>query len=661
MCGITGIFDTRAERPVSHPVLHRMNESQHHRGPDEGSLHLEPGVGLGHRRLSIIDLATGQQPLFNEDGSVAIVFNGEIYNFQELVPELQALGHVFRTHSDTEVIVHAWEAWGEQCVQRLRGMFAFAIWDRGRQTLFLARDRLGVKPMHYALLDDDWLLFGSELKSLLAYSGSHGSPALRRDIDPLAVEEYFALGYVAEPRTIFRQARKLEPGHCLTVRRGQPLPETQCYWDLRFTLASPISADDACDELRARLAESVRLRMIAEVPLGAFLSGGVDSSAIVATMAGLSSQPVHTCSIAFDDPAYNETAFAQMVADRYRTDHYVETVASDDFDLIDTLARLYDEPYADSSAIPTYRVSGLARKRVTVALSGDGGDESFGGYRRYRLHLMEERMRRALPAGLRQPLFGMLGRVYPKADWAPRFLRAKTTFEGMARDSVQAYFHTVSIMRAPMRAQLFSDAFERELGGYDAQQVFDRHAARHAQLSGHDDPLALIQYLDLKTYLVGDINTKVDRASMAHSLEVREPLMDHPLVEWLATLPSSLKMRGKEGKFVLKKAMEPLLPHDVLYRPKMGFAVPLARWFRGPLKQRVRDAVLGPRLEATGWFNRGYLQHLVDAHQNGSRDYSAPLWTLLMFEAFLRNVAAPAAAPLPMGSGPSFRIVERVT
>ena len=662
MCGITGIFDTRAERPVSHPVLHRMNESQHHRGPDEGSLHLEPGVGLGHRRLSIIDVATGQQPLFNEDGSVAIVFNGEIYNFQELVPALQALGHVFRTHSDTEVIVHAWEAWGEQCLQRLRGMFAFAIWDRNRQTLFLARDRLGVKPMHYAVTDDGWLLFGSELKSLLAYTGNGGHGAggsLRRDIDPLAVEEYFALGYIAEPRTIFKQARKLEPGHCLTIRRGQPLRAPQPYWDLRFTLASPISADDAFDELRARLAESVRLRMIAEVPLGAFLSGGVDSSAVVATMAGLSDQPVHTCSIAFDDPAYNESGFAQMVADRYRTDHYVETVASDDFDLIDTLARLYDEPYADSSAIPTYRVSELARKRVTVALSGDGGDESFGGYRRYRLHLMEERMRRALPAGLREPLFGLLGRVYPKADWAPRVLRAKTTFEGMARSSVQAYFHSVSLMRAPMRAQLFSDAFKRELGGYDAQQVFDRHAARHAQLSGSDDPLALIQYLDLKTYLVGDINTKVDRASMAHSLEVREPLMDHPLVEWLATLPSSLKLRGQEGKFLLKKAMEPLLPHDVLYRPKMGFAVPLARWFRGPLKQRVRDAVLGPRLEATGWFNRGYLQHLVDAHQNGTRDYSAPLWTLLMFEAFLRSVATPVAIPRSMGPSPAYRIMER--
>ncbi|MBE0549698.1 MAG: amidotransferase 1, exosortase A system-associated [Rubrivivax sp.] len=632
MCGITGIFDTRGERAIPQPVLHRMNESQAHRGPDEGSLHLEPGVGLGHRRLSIIDVATGQQPLFNEDGSVAIVFNGEIYNFQEVIPELQALGHVFRTRSDTEVIVHAWEAWGDACVQRLRGMFAFALWDRNRQTLFLARDRLGVKPMYYAVLDDGLLLFGSELKSLLAHGG------LKRDIDPLAVEEYFALGYVAEPRTIFTQAQKLSPGHMLSIRRGQPVPDPKPYWDVRFTLDNPITAEDACEELRARLTESVRLRLISEVPLGAFLSGGVDSSAVVATMAGLSDTPVHTCSIAFDDPAFNEAAFAQTVADRYKTDHYVETVKSDDFDLIDTLARLYDEPYADSSAIPTYRVCQLARKRVTVALSGDGGDESFGGYRRYRLHLMEERMRSALPAGVRQPLFGLLGRVYPKADWAPRMFRAKTTFEGMARTSVEAYFHSVSILRGPMRSQMFSPAFKHTLAGYDAQQVFTRHAAQ----AGTEDPLALIQYLDLKTYLVGDINTKVDRASMAHSLEVREPLMDHKLVEWLGTLPSSLKVRGQEGKYLLKKAMEPKLPADILYRPKMGFSVPLARWFRGPLKQRVRDAVLGERLMSTGWFNPDYLRHLVDAHQAGTRDYSSPLWTLLMFEAFLRNVVDAA-------------------
>ncbi|WP_418647189.1 XrtA/PEP-CTERM system amidotransferase [Thauera butanivorans] len=636
MCGIAGLFDTRGKRDFDRELMRRMNDIQHHRGPDEGGYHFEPGVALAHRRLSIIDLATGQQPLFNQDGSVGIVFNGEIYNFQELVPELEALGYVFRTRSDTEVIVHAWQAWGEDCVQRLRGMFAFAIHDRKRDTLFMARDRLAVKPMFYALLDDGTLAFGSELKVLMQH------PGLDRRIDPLAVEEYFALGYVAEPRTIFLGAKKLGPGESLCIRRGQPVPEPKQYWDVRFTLDNPLSLDDATAELTERLRESVRLRMISEVPLGAFLSGGVDSSAVVATMAGLSDEPVNTCSIAFDDPKFNESEFAQMVADRYRTNHFIETVKSDDFDLIDTLAALYDEPYADSSAIPTYRVCQLARKKVTVALSGDGGDESFGGYRRYRMHLMEERMRSALPQGLRQPLFGLLGRMYPKADWAPRVFRAKTTFQAMARDSVEAYFHSVSILRGDMRSKLFSADFLRKLGGYDALEVFRRHAAK----AGTDDALALIQYLDLKTYLVGDINTKVDRASMAHSLEVREPLMDHELVEWLATLPSSLKIQGNEGKYVFKKAMEPLLPDDVLYRPKMGFAVPLARWFRGPLKQRVREAVLGDTLAATGMFKRDYLQHLVDAHQSGARDYSAPLWTLLMFEAFMRrNEAVSAISP----------------
>jgi len=631
MCGITGIFDTRGKRDIDRAVLHRMNESQFHRGPDEGGLLIEPGIGLGHRRLSIIDLSTGQQPLYNEDQTVCVVFNGEIYNYQELIPELQALGHTFHTRSDTEVIVHAWESWGEKCVDRFRGMFAFALWDRNRETLFLARDRLGVKPLFYSLLDDGTFLFGSELKSLLAHGG------LKREIDPCAVEEYFALGYVAEPRSIFKQARKLPPAHTLLLHRGEPAGEPREYWDVRFTLDNPISDTDACAELIHRLEESIRLRMISEVPLGAFLSGGVDSSAVVAIMAGLSNAAVNTCSIGFSDPAFNESEFARMVADRYRTNHYLDMVESDDFDLIDTLARLYDEPYADSSAIPTYRVCQLARRHVTVALSGDGGDESFGGYRRYKLHLMEERMRSALPLSLRRPVFGTLGKLYPKADWAPRVFRAKTTFEGVARTSVEGYFHSVSILRAPMRDQLFSPAFKSALGGYDAIQVFGQHAAR----ANADDPLALIQYLDLKTYLVGDINTKVDRASMAHSLEVREPLMDHQLVEWLATLNSLQKIRGQEAKYLLKKSMEPYLPDDVLYRPKMGFSVPLARWFRGPLKQRVEDSLLGPRLATTGWFKREYLKHLVDAHNNGSRDYSASIWTLLMFEAFLRNVMEP--------------------
>lgn len=628
MCGITGFCDLKGRRDPDRALLRRMNDSQRHRGPDGAGEHFAPGVALGHRRLSIIDLATGQQPLYNEDRSVVVVFNGEIYNYQALIPRLQGLGHVFHTRSDTEVIVHAWEAWGERCVEEFRGMFAFALWDANRETLFLARDRLGVKPLYYAALRDGQVVFGSELKSVLVH------PGVARTLDPLAVEEYFALGYAAEPRTAFATVAKLPPGHTLTWRRGEAMPPSKEYWDARFTLDSNVELPAAIEELDRRLEESVRLRMISEVPLGAFLSGGVDSSAVVATMARISGAPVNTCSMSFDDPAFDESRFAQEVAERYHTRHFVERVASDDFDLIDELARIYDEPYADSSAIPTYRVCQLARKHVTVALSGDGGDESFGGYRRYRLHCAEERWRAALPLGLRRPLFGLLGQLYPKADWAPRVLRAKTTFQALARSTAEAYLHSVSIVRDAQRRQLFSPSLKAALGGYRVNHVFERHA----QQAGVDDALALVQYLDLKTYLIGDINTKVDRASMAHSLEVREPLMDHPLIEWLATLPSTFKIRSGEGKYLLKKAMEPRLPRSVLYRPKMGFAVPLASWFRGPLRRRVREALLGPVLADTGYFNRKSLEQMVDAHQSGRRDFSAALWTTLMFEAFLRNV-----------------------
>ena len=628
MCGISGLFDTQGERDFDHALASRINNIQAHRGPDEDDLHFEPGLALGHRRLSVIDLATGQQPLFNADRSVGIVFNGEIYNFQELVPELKALGYVFRTRSDTEVIVHAWSAWGPDCVHRLRGMFAFALWDRPQQTLFLARDRMGVKPMHYAWLPDGTFIFGSELKVITAH------PDFVRDIDPLAVEDYFSFGYVPDPRCIYKSAHKLPPAHTLTLRRGEsgqamPVP----YWDVHFTNDNTIAQADAEAELRARVSESVKLRLIADVPLGAFLSGGVDSSAVVASMAGLSSTPVQTCAIGFDDPRFNESEFAQQVADRYQTDHRLEIVKSDDFDLIDTLAWLYDEPYADSSAIPTYRVCQMARKHVTVALSGDGGDESLGGYRRYRMHLGEEAVRGRLPHGLRRPLFGTLGRLYPKADWAPRMFRAKTTFQAMAMDSVQAYHHSMSLLRADQRERLFSPAFQRRLNGYNAIEVFHHHA-KQAQTS---DPLALIQYLDYKTWLVGDINTKVDRASMAHSLEVREPLMDHQLIEWLATLPSSLKVQGGEGKAVFKKAFEPLLPHDVLYRPKMGFSVPLAKWLRGPLAQRMRESVLSQRMLDSGYFNAAVLESMVKQHLGGQHDHSTSLWMLIMFDAFLRQ------------------------
>ena len=633
MCGITGLFDANGKSEIPRALLERMNQSLFHRGPDEGGLHLEPGVGLGHRRLSIIDLSTGQQPLYNEDNSVVVVFNGEIYNFQELVPELQALGHIFRTRSDTEVIVHAWEAWGDECVQRFRGMFAFALWDRNRETLFLARDRLGVKPLYYARLPGGQWIFGSELKALLVH------PKLPREIDPLAVEDYFAYGYVPEPRTIFKGVFKLAPGCMLTLKRGQTAAPPVEYWDVPFKLSAPLTEAEASEELIRRLRESVKIRLISEVPLGAFLSGGVDSSAVVAMMAGLSAEPVVTCSIAFGDAAFNEAAYAQTVAERYRTQHHVEQVDPDDVSLVDRLAMVYDEPYADSSAIPTYRVCELARKTVTVALSGDGGDENFGGYRRYRWHINEERLRSLLPLQLRRPVFGLLGQLYPKADWAPQVFRAKSTFEALARNSVEAYFHGVSILHDSMRSKLFSARFRSELQGYAAVEVLKRHAAR----APSDHPLSLIQYLDLKTYLVGDINTKVDRASMAHALEVREPLMDHPLVEWLSSIPPEFKLRNGEGKYLLKKSLESYLPREILYRRKMGFAVPLTKWFRGPLRQSMRDAVLGPVLADTGWFNESYLRQLVDDHQSGVRDYSAPLWTLMMFESFLRNVIGESA------------------
>jgi asparagine synthase (glutamine-hydrolysing) len=634
MCGLVGIFDLSGKRAIPHDLVLRMNDSQLHRGPDEHGSHFEPGLGLGHRRLSIIDLSTGQQPLYNEDRSVVIVYNGEIYNYRDLIPELTRLGHRFRTKSDTEVIVHAWEEWGEDCVRRLRGMFAFALWDRNRETLFLARDRLGVKPLYYALLADGTLVFGSELKSLVVH------PAFKREIEPRAVEDYLAYGYVPEPRTIFRQALKLPPGCTLCVKRGAALPAPREYWDVPFKPGAALTLEAAQEELIVRLRDAIRIRLISEVPLGAFLSGGVDSSAVVAMMAGCSADRVNTCSISFGDPAFNEAAYAQEVAERYRTRHFVERVDTDDFDLLDTLAEVYDEPFADSSAIPTFRLCELARKHVTVALSGDGGDENFAGYRRYRWHVYEERVRSALPSSLRAPVFGLLGDIYPKADWAPKVLRAKSTLEALARNSVEGYFHSVSVMDDGMRQKLASEGFRRELQGYRAIEVLRRHAERAPK----GEPLSLVQYLDMKTYLVGDILTKVDRASMAHSLEVREPLLDHPLMEWLSGLSPGLKLRGREGKYLFKKALEPYLPHEILYRPKMGFSVPLASWFRGPLRQRVRDAVLGPVMIDSGYFNPRFLREMVDEHQSGARDYSVSLWSLLMFEAFLRKVMGARAA-----------------
>ncbi len=631
MCGIAGMMDLRGGRVPDRDLLERMTNTLRHRGPDGSGLHVEPGVGLGHRRLAIIDLEGGRQPLGNEDGSVLVTFNGEIYNFQELAKELVAAGHRFATHSDTEVIVHAWEQWGERCVERFNGMFAFALWDRNRRQLFLVRDRFGVKPLFYAELADGWLIFGSELKSLLKH------PGLNRAIEPTAVEDYFALGYVPESKSILRHVAKLPPGSTLLLTQGEPRRAPSRYWDLSFRPLGRRSAEDIGEELIARLRESVRLRMIADVPLGAFLSGGVDSSAVVAMMAELSSHPVQTCSIGFDDPAFDESKYGAIVAQQFHTDHCTATVRVDDFDLVDRLAGMFDEPFADSSAMPTFRVSELARRRVKVALSGDGGDETFAGYRRYRMHMGEERMRQMLPATLRRVVFGPLGHLYPKLDWAPRFLRGKATLLGMARDSVEAYFHAVAITPVQMRAQLFSSKFKDGLAGYSALQQF-RDVASHAPT---DHPLSLVQYIDFHTYLPGDILTKVDRTSMANSLEVREPVIDYTMVDWASGIDPRLKLAGGEGKYIFKKALESRLPHAILYRRKMGFAVPIGAWFRGPLRGRLETALFRGRLNDSGFFDRAGLRKLFDMHVSGRRDFGHALWATLMFERFLERIAAP--------------------
>ncbi len=633
MCGISGIFDYQQSRPVDEGLLRRMNNTVSHRGPDDFGLHIEPGVGLGHRRLSIIDLEGGKQPIFNADGSVAITFNGEIYNYQELRTELKQMGYAFTTNSDTEVIVHGWEAWGEKCVERLNGMFGFVIWDRNRQCVFAARDRIGIKPFFYAYTPDQHFIFGSELKVLLEY------PGMPRRILPSAVEDYFTFGYVPEPHTILDNVYKLPPGYTLLVERGKPPAAPKQYWDISFSAHSPIMTQaDIEHEILERLQESVRLRMIADVPLGAFLSGGVDSSAIVGMMANISDKPVQTCSISFGDPAFNEARYADQVAKHLNTNHHVEQVDPEDFDLIDHLSYLYDEPYADSSAMPTYRVCELARKHVKVALSGDGGDENFAGYRRYRWHMYEERIRSRLPQGIRGPLFGGLGKVYPKMDWAPQMFRAKSTFEALGRDSLAAYLHSVSIFPTGLRQKLFSSGFKRELGDYRSIE----HFRRHARNAPTDDALSMVQYLDFKTYLPGDILTKVDRTSMAQGLEVRVPLLDHTFVNWVSGLQPDVKLHGREGKYAFKKSLENMLPHDILYRPKMGFAVPIGSWFRGPLKHKVEQCLEGGVLADSGFFDADRLRSIGQTHFSGKSDHTSIIWALLMFEGFYKRVMMPA-------------------
>lgn len=620
MCGIAGLFHLETAKPVDPARVQLMTDALAHRGPDGSGVWTAQGVGLGHRRLSIIDLGGGAQPMACAGGQIVVTYNGEIYNFREIRRELEAKGAVFITKSDTEVLIHGWRVWGPDLLLRLNGMFAFALYDDAQKSLFLARDRLGVKPLHYTRLTDGSLAFASELKGLLA------NPAVRREINPTALEDYFAFGYVPDDTCLVAGIEKVPAGSFLLLKRGQGVPKPIRWWDVDFSNRTRGSVRALHDEMQERLHAAVRSRMVADVPLGAFLSGGVDSSAVVAMMAAESAHPVQTCSIGFDRADYDETRFAQIVADKFKTDHRTRTVASDDFAAIDSLVTAFDEPFADASALPTWRVCQLARETVTVALSGDGADEIFAGYRRYKFQVAEERFRSLLPTTLRRSVFGTLGRNYPKADWAPQMFRAKSTFEALARDGDEAYALSVGVTGPAMRASLFSDMLKRDLQAHRAE---DRYIAAMRAAPARD-PLDRAQYADLKIWLPGDILTKVDRTSMAVSLEAREPLLDHRLVEFGARLPVSMRLRHGEGKWLMKRALRGTLPDEILYRKKMGFVSPIVSWFRGPLLGEAER--VAARLNATGWFAPGVLDTIVRTHASGISDHGRLLWQLVMFE-----------------------------
>jgi asparagine synthase (glutamine-hydrolysing) len=628
MCGIAGIFHLATPKPVDPARIERMCAAMAHRGPDGRGVWTAPGVGLGHLRLSIIDIAGSPQPMVSSDGRAVLDFNGEIYNYRELREELKGYGAEFHTDGDGEVILAAWQRWGPDCLSRLHGMFAFAIYDVDSRSLFLARDRLGVKPLFYAPLSDGSLAFASELKGLLAH------PLLRREVDPLAVEDFLAWGYVPDHRSILQGVHKLPAGHYLLLRHNSPLPAPVQWWDVSFAERRKGRAADLEAEMLHLLRQAVTSRMVADVPLGAFLSGGVDSSAVVALMAEASAHPVKTCTIGFDVAGLDESSFAQQVAQRFNTDHRARQVSPDDFEHIDDLAAMFDEPFADASALPTWRVSQLARESVTVALSGDGADEAFAGYRRHAFQSGEDRLRSMLPQGLRGPLFGTLGALYPKADWAPRPLRAKTTLLSLAGSSEAGYARAVGFAPPELRDSLYSPEFLRLRGEYRAEQPFEALMRGAPARSGLDRA----QYADLKFWLPGDILTKVDRTSMAVSLEAREPLLDHRLIEFAASLPEGLRLRRGEGKWLLKKTMRRYLPDDILFRQKQGFVTPIAQWFRGPLAGAARGIGASAALARTGWFDNRRLASLAEAHIAGHSDHSRLLWQLLMLDRSLSRM-----------------------
>jgi asparagine synthase (glutamine-hydrolysing) len=615
MCGIVGIFEQQRRDIVTAELVHKMNETIVHRGPDDEGIYTGPGIGLGFRRLSIIDLQGGHQPISNEDGTIWVMLNGEIYNYRDLRRDLEQRGHRFATRSDTESIVHLYEEFGEDCFAKLRGMFAIALWDSRERRLLLARDRVGKKPLFYSV-NGGRILFGSELKALLAGGVS------TKDFDPLALSDYFSFGYIPAPKTIYRTVRKVLPGHYVVA--AETGIRDVCYWDLSFGKVETRSEEEWCEIVRHELCEATSVRLMSDVPLGAFLSGGIDSSSVVAMMSRIMNRPVTTCSIGFAVKEYNETEYARQIAKLFVADHHESVVHPSAIEIVDKLAWHFDEPFADSSAVPTYYVSKVARQYVTVALGGDGGDESFAGYRRYVFDYYENLLRRHVPGWMRRGIFGPLGKWYPPLAAAPRVFRAKATLQSLSRTPLEGYFNSVSIFRPDDKSRLFTRDFLRMLGNYDSIGVFEHYYDR----AETDDLLSRIQYVDIKTYLPDDILTKVDRASMAVSLEVRAPLLDHQLMERLASMPSSLKLRGRTGKYILKKAMEKVLPNDILYRRKQGFAVPLDHWFRNELKELAQESLFRSN---DGIFDVKFLQKIWEQHQSRHYDRSAHLWAILMF------------------------------
>ncbi len=620
MCGIAGLVQTHPDGTVDNALVHRMCEAIVHRGPDDEGIFVKGGVGLGMRRLSIIDLSGGHQPVFNEDKTIWIVYNGEVYNFPELRAELQQRGHRFYTNTDTEVVVHLYEDLGADCVTRLRGMFAFALYDERRRKLLVARDRFGKKPLHYALSGGRFL-FGSEMKSILAVA-----PELAT-VNREALLQYLYFGYIPDPATAFLPIQKLPPGHLLELEAGKI--QIRQYWDLpQYATHQPGSEEECLEELEARLAEAVRIRLISDVPLGALLSGGTDSSTVVALMARASSKPVKTFSIAFSHDDFNEAHYARMVAQRFGTDHHELVVEPNILETVEQLTSSLEEPFGDSSMLPTYYVSCMARKHVTVALSGDGGDEVFAGYDRYSINL-----RRNILAGMPRSA----GRFYRKRvyPWLPKNMRGRRISYSVSLPWRERYVDSISFLPLFEREiPLLSDDFRAILRQHNPEDVM----YRYFEQAPAKDPLDQLLYVDTKTYMVGDILTKVDRMSMATSLEVRVPILDHLFVEWVTGLPIEWKLRGRQQKYILRKLAERVgVPHEALYRPKQGFALPLVHWIRHELKDLIISALLEPRTLQRGYFNPAAVRQLLDEHFRGHRDHSGGIWRLLMLELWHRN------------------------